>query len=58
MEKIRARFQGSPRHKKTKNIDRIRNTAVLAGNDIFLTENITQYRKRYNSIKAYDILIK
>ena len=58
MEKIRARFQGSPRHKETKNIDRIRNTAVLAGNYIFLTENITQYRKRYNSIKAYDILIK
>ena len=58
MKKIRARFQGSPRHKETKNIDRIRNTAVLAGNDTFLTENITQYRKRYNSVKTYDILIK
>ena len=42
MEKIRARFQSSPRHKETKNIDRIRNIAVLAGNGTFLTENITQ----------------
>ena len=58
MEKIRARFQSSPRHKETKNIDRIRNIAVLAGNGTFLTENITQYRKRYGSVKTYDILIK
>ena len=37
MEKIRALFQGSPRHKETKNIDRIRNISILgvAQNDLF-----------------------
>ena len=34
-------------------------TGVLAGNNTFLTENITQDRKKiHNSVKTYDILIK
>ena len=33
-------------------------TAVLAGNDTFLTENITQDRKRPIAQSKHDILIK
>ena len=35
------------------------NTAVLGGNDTFLTKNFSQDRKKiHNSVKTYDILIK
>ena len=33
-------------------------TAVLAGNYTFLTENITQNRKRFITQSKHDILIK
>ena len=33
-------------------------TAVLAGNDTFLTENITEDRKKFITQSKHDILIK